>query len=365
MQAELTISRKALENNINFFKSKSTSSFLCPMVKSNAYGVGDSLVVGELLDLGVSHFGVARVFEGERLRRAFPSKEFEILVFAPLCASNIGHYVEASLTPVVGTERDLMILSESSKEDLKALSAVHVKFDMGMTRLGFSFDEASCVKEALSSLGLSVSGLCGHFSQAAEVSQPHSHEQQNLEKLKSLASVFNLDKSSVHAPNSEALLSSTFEVGLRPGLSLYGLSSDSKNSEDSTLKPVLGLKAPLVHIRRIKAGTKISYGGTWTSPKDTFIGVLLIGYADGLPRGLSGKIKLGFEGESFQQVGRICMDYTMVDLGLDSSLKLGQSLTFFGESYQAQALSVWAEELGCISYELLVGLGNRLVRRVV
>jgi len=333
------------------------------MVKANAYGVGDSLIVGELLDLGVKNFGVARVSEGERLRRLFPQQQFQILVFAPLCASFIESYIQSSLTPVVGSAEDLRILSTLSSEDQNSLEGVHVKFDLGMTRLGFSFFEADTVTETLKSLNIKVLGVCGHFSQASDITNIDSKETEGLEELTSLSKLFGINQELVHAPNSEALSSGSFVVGSRPGLSLYGL-SDSKELV-AGLEPALSLYAPLVHSRSVKKGTRVSYGGAWVSDVDTQVGVLLIGYADGLPRGLSGKISLFNDGDTFKQVGRICMDYTMIDIGPSKSPKIGQMYTFFDVKHNPRALSDWAESLGCISYELLVGLGDRLLRRVV
>ena len=363
MQSELLISRKALASNIDFFRGKATSSFMCPMVKANAYGVGDSLIVGELLSLGVDTFGVARVSEGQRLRRLFPQEEFKILVFAPICASQISDYITSELTPVIGCKEDLKSLSELSTDEENILGGVHVKFDLGMTRLGFDLSEAAEVNSFFNNTKIKVLGICGHFSQADKIISSNSKDMEGLNNLLELSTVFGLRQEQVHAPNSAALSLGSFEVGSRPGLSLYGLSDDEDVVKN--LEPVLSLKAPLVHIRKVKAGTRVSYGGLWESKEDTVIGVLLIGYADGLPRGLSGKIDLGHEGVSFTQVGAICMDYTMVDLGPKNSLKIGQQLTFFGEEHRPRALSEWASSLGCITYELLVGLGDRLKRRIV
>ena len=333
------------------------------MVKASAYGIGDSLIVGELLNLGIQNFGVARVCEGQRQRRLFPQKSFNILVFAPLRASTLEEYIYSQLTPVIGSFDDLKLLESLKSPEKELLGAVHVKFDLGMTRLGFELTEAKEVREHLKKIDIKVIGICGHFSQAGDIVKPGSEDVEGLKRLREISRIFGLDLESVHAPNSVALGLDTFDVGIRPGIALYGLSDDEQALKG--LEPVLSLRAPIVHIREVKAGTKVSYGGLWESPRDTRIGVLLIGYADGLPRGISGKFDVNFEKSYFPQVGLICMDYTMVDLGLDSDLKVGQQLVFFNQDYNSRALSHWANSLGCITYELLVGLGDRLRRRIV
>ena len=365
LSPELLISREALAHNVGFLKRKTTSSFMCPMVKANAYGVGDSLVVGELLNLGIKNFGVVRVFEGQRLRRLYPQKEFNILVFAPLCVAHLEEYISSNLTPVVGSFEDLKYLEALSLKEKEALGGVHIKFDLGMARLGFEIKEAQSVKDHLKKMSIKVIGICGHFSQADQISVPGSKDFEGLRGLSELSKFFELELGldAVHAPNSVALGLGSFEIGSRPGISLYGLSDEEEVSKN--LKPALSLKAPLVYVRQVKAGTKVSYDGLWQSLKDTTLGVLFIGYADGLPRGLSGKIDVEFEGESFPQVGLICMDYTMVDLGPNSCLKARDQLTLFGESHNHRALSQWASSLGCLTHELLVGLGDRLRRRIV
>ena len=333
------------------------------MVKANAYGVGDSLVVSELLSMGVKNFGVARVFEGQRIRRLHPYKKFNILVFAPLCASDIEDYLASDLTPVIGSVVDIDILNNLSVDQKKRLRGLHLKFDLGMTRLGFSLEEAQTIKELLKNSGLEVAGICGHFSQADRILDSNSKDLEGLNALEEISKVFELPIDSVHAPNSAALGLGEFNVGSRPGLSLYGLSDEHKVGE--FLEPALSLYAPIVNIRPVKKGVKVSYGGTWESPTDTNIGVLLIGYADGLPRGLSGSMNVSNNGKTYPQVGTVCMDYTMVDLGAKNDLKIGDKMAFFDQNHNPRALSDWANTLGCITYELLVGLGDRLNRRIV
>ncbi len=359
MNPALWVDRGKLIKNFNVIKSKTNSQFVCPMVKANAYGVGDTLVVGTLLDAGAEHFGVARVFEAEKLRRFFPNRKFQILVFNALYGDTIHSYVESSITPVVSGHSDLEVLKNLSKADLKKIDQVHIKFDLGMSRFGFDMKDSAQVWGALKNLGLSIQGVCGHFPQSEDFADENGSSKHLLENLVSCASSLGVPEERVHAPNSEAISRGRFQVGLRPGLGLYGVSQ----SKESGINGVLRLTSPLATINSLSLGDRVSYGGTWSAKEQVNVGVLPIGYADGLRRGLSGRIKFFSRGKAYSQVGTICMDYCMVDLGKAREAMKGEEFVLFDETYSS--LFEWAELLGTIPYELLTGLGERVERRAI
>lgn len=359
MQPKLKISKKALISNLLNYRKKTSSSFICPMVKANAYGVGDSLVVRELLNANVSDFGVARVSEGLALRRKFSQDNFEILVFAPLTQTNILDYIRSGLTAVIGSKNDLQILESLGENSRRSLKKIHLNFDLGMSRLGFSIADAPFVKDYVESLKLEVGGVSGHFSEAHTFATSDSASEKSLKRLIEIGCYFNLTVDKVHAPNTEALNFKKFDVGIRPGIGLYGLMGD-----ESSLS-ALSLTAPLVQTRLLEVGDKVSYGGLWTAKERTQIGVFSIGYADGLKRALSGKISFNSQEtkkRAYLQVGAICMDYTMVNLGLDADFELGEEFTVFGNSID---LMKWCDIMNCIPYEILTSLGDRVERVLV
>ncbi len=354
MNPVLWINQDNLVKNFNFIKNKTESTFICPMVKANAYGVGDTLVVGTLLEVGAKYFGVARVFEGEKLRRFFPNKKFEILVFNTLYKDSIKSYAESGLTPVVGSGSDLGLLKELSVKNLKKIGNVHLKFDLGMSRFGFKLKDMSQVWEAIKSLGLNIQGVCGHFPNNKDSLQ----EERLLNDLIKCAFKAGVSKQNVHALNSTAIQGDKFQVGLRPGISLYGVSQ----IKESGLKGVLRLTSPVVSFNSLFRGDRVSYGGTWKAKGPVRIGILPIGYADGLRRGLSNRIKFVLKESVYSQVGEICMDYCMVNLGNGGNLRQGDKLILFDETYLS--LFEWAKILNTIPYELLTGLGDRIERRI-
>lgn len=357
MNPVLWVNQKKLIKNFNLVKARTESTFVCPMVKANAYGVGDSLVVGTLLDAGAKHFGVVRAFEGEKLRRFFPNKIFEILVFNSLCETSIKSYFESNLTPVIGSANDLKVLSEFSRTDLKRMNKVHLKFDLGMSRFGFSLEDSVQIFGKIKNLGLSLGGVCGHFPTSEDFSESEGFSEGLLKNLVDCAKNLGVSENSVHAPNTAAIERGRFQVGLRPGIGLYGVSQYKENS----LEGVLKLTAPLVSLNSILVRGKVSYGGTWESKKPGKIGVLPMGYADGLRRELSNRIRFVLNGQVYAQVGVICMDYCMIDLGSAKSFQIGDEFTLFDETYAD--LFSWAKVLNTIPYELITGFGDRIERR--
>lgn len=357
MNPTLWVNKKALINNLSFFKKRTSSSFICPMVKANAYGVGDTLVVGALLEAGVKHFGVARTFEGEKLRRFFPNVEFEILVFNSLTEESVKECIASNLTPVVGSFADLEVLKSFGLKVLE-LKKVHLKIDLGMTRFGVLISDAKKVKTRLKQMGLEVEGLCGHFPTSEDLCEESGQTAELLKSLLDCAKELDISEERVHAPNSAAIERGDFNVGLRPGIALYGVSQH----QEVGLQGALKLTAPLVAVNPVLEGAKVSYGGSWTAKATSLIGVLPIGYADGLRRGLSNRITLSLEGQSCPQVGVICMDYCMIDLGVSSKALKGDEVVLFDGSYKN--LFEWSKTLETIPYEFLTGLGDRIERKI-
>lgn len=361
MNPVLEVNKKNLIENFRLLKSKTSSSFVCPMVKANSYGVGDIAVVAALSEVGASTFGVVKIEEAQKLRRFFSHKDFNIILFSPLQGVNINDCVDAKITLTVGDEKTLSTLENQPANLISKLKPVHIKFNLGMNRLGFSFSDAESIFNRLKKINLKIDGVLGHFPKATDLVSEQSESTQILEKLIRVARSFGLENSQIHALNSEAIFAKEdLKLGIRPGISLYGIGGENNNTG---LKGVLALQAPIVAINKIKAGEAVSYGGTWVAKEDGYIGVLPIGYADGLRRGLSNRINFKVLGQMYQQVGTICMDYTMVSLNQDAHIKVGDNAMLFDTDYVQ--LYRWANLLGTIPYEILTGLGNRIERRVI
>jgi len=357
MNPKLWLNRENLIYNLRYLKRQTSSTFVCPMVKANAYGVGDSMVVSTLLLADVKNFGVARVFEAEKLRRTFPNDEFDVLVFHPIVKNELDSYLENKITPVVSSIEDLKLLASFDKGKLKALKPIHLKFDLGMNRLGFSLNLLTEVKDFIKKHDFKLAGVCGHFSTAGDYGVNGGKSSSLLRDLVKAASELEVEEARVHVPNSEALVRDKFNVGIRPGISLYGV---TKSAAD--LKGALKLTAPVIAIKDLEAGDSVSYSGTWTAERSSQVAILPIGYADGLRRRLSNRINFRIKNADLKQVGAICMDYCMVLLKEGLEVKSGEELVLFDEDLKG--LYHWAELLETIPYELLTSLGDRIERRV-
>ncbi|SHU51153.1 alanine racemase [Mycobacteroides abscessus subsp. abscessus] len=168
-----------------------------------------------------------------------------------------------------------------------------------------------------------------------------------------------------HLANSPATLTRPdlhFDV-VRPGIAVYG-QTPIPALGDFGLRPVMTLKCPVAAVRSIKAGDGVSYGHTWIADRDTTVGLIPLGYADGVFRGLSGRIDVSINGARYRNIGRICMDQFVVDLGPDGAgVRVGDEAVLFGSGTSGEPTAQdWAELLGTINYEVVTSPRGRIAR---
>ena len=394
-EAVLYIDSEALKSNFDWFKQRTQSSFVCPMIKANAYGLGDSLVYDILSEHGVKYFGMARLSEALNLRAAEKNirghkNSSEILLFNAFSEKDLELMLENRITPVVSSQEQVRCLQkflENKDPDFNSLK-IHLELDVGMNRLGLKEEkDLEGVLKELSKFQkpIYVEGIFSHFSHAEDWGDEKGVsvcEEKRFQKMVNLCMDFferrrdlKADPFFIHLPSSRALenkdvceIESSLEYGIRPGIGLYGLSFSGRKSG---LKPVLSLRAPIVDVRLLKKGEKVSYGGLWTAPEDVEVAVLPMGYGDGYPRSLMTDSYVLFEGEKIPIVGAICMDFMMICLSQSSlsrelrkSQLLGEMVTLIGSE---GPLEVTVEELAQksnqISYEFISGLSHRLLRK--
>jgi alanine racemase len=171
-----------------------------------------------------------------------------------------------------------------------------------------------------------------------------------------------IDPGLLHAANSGALCfheDAYFDL-IRPGIFVYGYSPAAGIPGGLEAEPVMELRSAVVFIKKVRKGEDVSYGRTWTAPEDTYIGTLPVGYADGLPRLLSNRHSVYINGRPYPQVGRICMDQCMVNLGPRTDVKRGDEAVIFGPDVETAADI--AAKIGTISYEILCNINKRVPR---
>jgi len=358
------VSREAVRANVALFRSLlDPGTELMAVVKSDGYGHGDLEVTRAALAAGASRLGVALVEEAEKLREAGVDAPIHLL-FEPPPAS-APRVVELGLIPTVYTDEFVRELDRAAGRSGVSVP-VHVKLDTGMHRVGI--DTGQAVRRLSGWRGLrhlEMEGIYTHLANASKPGDPYSRLQ--LERF--LACLEDLERAGFafavrHAAASGAALDlpeSRLDL-VRLGISMYGLYPGPGFRGAVGLTPALELKTALCHVFRAARGEGISYGLTWRMPEDGWVGVIPMGYGDGLMRRLSNRMEVLVGGRRCRQVGTICMDLCMVLLDGDG-YSPGDEVVIIGEQggqrIDADDLAEWAET---INYEVVCMLGKRVPR---
>lgn len=340
-------------------------TFICPMIKADAYGHGAVEAGKALVKAGAKHLGVCLVEEGLELREAGITSD--VLVFLEADRAGALELLRHRLTPVVTSMRSFDHLQAEASGPVD----IHIKFDTGMNRLGFDVNEAAAVFERVKAGPFRVKGLATHLLNGQDADRDDGDSARQLLKLSEAAAVFSSFNPAVHALNSAGLLCrmngavskplASRNWGLRPGLMLYG--AEPWPGAAGFLKPVMTLRSKVQRFRTIKRGESISYSATWRAGRDSTIAVIPIGYGDGYHRLLSNRGTVIIDGHRAPIVGTICMDYLMVDVtGLE--LKQNPDVVLFGRAGTAHDVSVaeLAEQAQTIPWEIMTSIGRRVPR---
>lgn len=368
-----TIAKIYIENlrhNLKFIRSKiSSNAKMCVAVKADAYGHGAVSCAKEAVNCGADFLAVARVSEGIELRNAGISVPILILSLCDL--SEMDDLVKFNITPLVFDEEYILDIAKAVERAGKENYSVHLAVDTGMGRIGCLPEDAVKFSKIIdSSKFLSLGGMCTHFATADSYTQSDV-DYTNLQFEKFIFATESVKKAGInpgirHCANSALTLErpETHLDMCRPGIIVYGYYPGDLKGND--LKPVMALTTKVVAIRDFDEGKSISYGRTWTSTKKTKIGVLPIGYDDGLFRRFAGKIQVAINGKNYPVRGRICMDQCMVDLG-DDEIERWSDVVIFGptESGALQSAQELADLTDTISYEITCQISKRVERVIV
>ncbi|HEX7004836.1 MAG TPA: alanine racemase [Trueperaceae bacterium] len=348
----------ALRSNFDLLRGRlSPACRVLAAVKADGYGHGAVAVARELEAAGCDWFGVATTEEALELRQG--GVEGRILLFGPVF-NRIPELVAADVALTVPGFEALEAVRASGVSGAR----LHLKVDTGMGRLGHPPAEALELARQLDrEPGVILEGVWTHFARADELDRTFTGTQ--IELFASFLDELQregLRPELAHACNSAGLLAypeAHFEMG-RPGISLYGYPPDEVMTDLApTLKPVMTVTAPVTFVKRVPAGTSLSYGGSWTAERETTIATVRIGYADGYPRVVGNRASASIRGELVKVAGRVCMDQLMIDVG-DLDLQPGERVTLFGpEGPTAAELGSLA---GTVSYEILTSVGPRVKR---
>lgn len=370
------ISRANLRHNLRLCRSLiPAGTRLCAVIKADAYGHGAAVLAAEAEAAGADFFAVATVPEAMELRTAGASLPLLILGPSPVESASwlAAQEVRVTLSSLeAATAFSQALAAAGAGEKTLPPLRVHIKLDTGMSRHGFPTVLATERQATLAAIaaigklpGLEVEGLYTHFATADRQDNPcYLRQQERFLALRSELQQAGLLPPIVHCANSATLSSHpqlAFDM-VRAGIALYG-ARDGAWMRDLDLHPVMTLKARLSAIHTLHKGESVSYGAAYTAATEMPVGVLEIGYADGLHRLLSGKAVFSLHGKPLQQIGHICMDRCMVDLRAVPQAQVGDVAVIWGRDGADQVdVDDLAAEAGTIGYELLCGLTARVPR---
>ncbi|GEE01875.1 alanine racemase [Gordonia spumicola] len=368
-----TVDLDAVAHNVGVLRERSGVGVIA-VVKADGYGHGAVPVASAALAAGASAIGTAGIREARDLRAGGIDGHLMAWLHRP----------DADFTGAVADRIDIGISSPrqldsvvAAARDLGTTATVTVKVDTGLARSGVAYEEwdaaASAVARAVAEGSIELSGVMCHLVFGDDPGNPFN----DVQAARLDAAVADLTARGaaprvVHMANSPAALTRPDLARdlVRPGIALYGY-SPIPSMGDFGLIPAMTLETQIALIKRVPAGQGVSYGHTWHAPTDTVLGVIPAGYADGVPRGLSGDLSVHVNGRLFPNVGRICMDQFVVDLGSDGGgVSEGDRAVLFGPASAGSGERVptatdWADRLGTIDYEIVSRIGSRPERRYV
>lgn len=356
------INLKALENNIKNIKSCIQSNAKwCAVVKADAYGHGALAVARKAVEQGADYLAVAVLSEAAALREAGFTQPVLILGATPVEES--GTLVDYCLTQSVFTMEQVKCLSAEAVRRGRT-AKVHLAVDTGMGRIGIRPELAGVFAAEISSMpGIELEGMFSHFALAD--ARDKSFARRQLDSFRLAISL--TEEKGIHIPlkhiaNSAAILEmpeAHFDM-VRAGIILYGLWPSGEVQHVIELQPVMELKARVVYLKELHAGESVSYGCIFTARRESRVGTLPLGYADGYTRMFSGRAQVEYQGQRAPVVGRICMDQCMVDLTDVAGIKQGDVVTLYGSA--GLTMDEAAGWLGTINYELPCMLSPRVPR---
>ena len=363
-RAWVEVDLSAIKHNVHQLKSLLTApTELMAIVKADAYGHGAIDVSQTVIEAGATWLGVATIPEGIQLRRAGITAPIVVLG-ATNAVDEIKAIAEYRLQPTICNPKQALIyhevLSQTGEQVL-----VHLKIDTGMSRLGVNWQEAIAFVKLVQHLpNLEIMSVYSHFATADDSDRTFMQLQtQRFEQVIAALKAEGIYPPRIHICNTAAMLCDRkihYDI-VRTGLGLYGLYPAPHLKNIIDLRSALTVKARITQVKEIKAGTSVSYGRSFIAPQDMTMATVAIGYADGLPRGLSNRIRVSVNGQKVAQIGTITMDQSAIDVTHVLNVNVGDVVTFLGSESENTA-DDWANLLGTISWEILCGFKDRLPR---
>lgn len=355
-----------LDYNIKNIKAKIGDREMIGVIKADAYGHGSVKVAEVLRANGCKTFAVATLHEAITLREGGATEEIIILGLTPdMYADTV---VDYDLTPVVNDSANAAAIDAAAKAKGKVVRGL-IAVDTGMGRIGYLADETEYavedVKKIAALSNFKIKGMFSHMSTADAFDKTYSHQQEEkYNKFYEALTAAGIEIPFRTLANSASImeLPTVHFDACRPGIILYGCyPSDEVDKNQLAIKPVMSVKANIVHLKDVPAGFSVGYGRKYISEKPSKIATITLGYADGYPRPYSAQAKVLVNGCVAPIAGNICMDQCMIDVTDVPDVKVGDEVIIMGTDGKNTILADdIANATGTINYEIVCAFGQRL-----
>ena len=378
------VSLTALRRNLDAIRDyvnpasekRQTPRMVLSIVKGNGYGHGGPEVAKALEKFGADWFGVASAGEGMELRKAGVRKPILVLGgFWPGEEKNLIHH---NLTPAIHRCEQLSLFDAAAAKAHKKHVSIHLKFDTGMNRLGIAPGEADCFAKLLAKCKrLELTGTFTHLA-ASEVFTDTPTGRETPEQLERLFGAIDrlralgVPPGIVHIANSAAIAArpESWADMVRPGAILYGyhpgfdpIDLRTKYEAKLALRPVMSLRARLLNVRSVAAGSGGGYNASWVAKRPSLVAVLAAGYADGIHRSLGNRGCVHVRGHKAPIIGIVSMDVSMLDVTDIPDVQIGDIATVYGcDGDNVYPANVVARSIGTVTSDLISGVSRRVPR---
>ena len=363
--AEINLSN--LDYNIKSIREKvGADKQIIGVIKADGYGHGSVMCANVLRENGVKTFAIATLQEAITLRDAGAKEEIIMLGLTPDMYADV--IAEYDITPVVCDSANAKAISDAAAKIGKTVFGL-IAIDTGMGRIGYLADEIETsiedIKKIAALPNFKIKGMFSHMSTADAADKTYSHQQED----KYNAFYEALTKAGVYVPmrtlaNSASImeLPSIYFDAVRPGIILYGCyPSNEVDKKQLSIKPVMSVKANIIHLKDVPENFSVGYGRKYISEKPARIATIALGYADGYPRPYSAQAKGIVNGVVCPIAGNICMDQCMIDVSNVPNVKVGDEVIVMGSDGVNTILADdIAEATGTINYEICCAFGQRL-----
>jgi alanine racemase len=355
----LEVNLSQLKANLESIRSQVAPAKVMPMIKANAYGHGVD-GVAPFLEPYVDYIGVALVEEGIHLRELGLRKP--ILVAGATLAEQVPLFAEYDLT-LTGSSVELLDIADAVSRSTGSHIKTHIKIDTGMERVGpREYEAESFIIKSSAYKHLLVEGIYTHLANSELADRMYSEMQ--LERFQEVLDFYHKHSLPVpplrHVCNSGGILNlpnAYFDM-VRPGVLLYGVYPGEEVDRIIDVKPALVWHSRVAYAKRTQPGRPISYGSLWQAEVETGIVTIPCGYADGYFRRMTNRAQVLIGRKKYPQVGRICMDQFMVNVG-DDEVRVGDEVILLGRGIRAEDLAEW---MGTNEYEVMTNISARVPR---